>query len=293
MDNTVLITFDAAKTIIKTATGSPVETGGILVGTLEPSVVILQAGEPGENAIKRATSFTSDAQSDSNCLKRIRQLYGAAVVPVGWWHKHPSDFDRPSSGDCGQVRKLSDRYNDGRPVLMGIVNNVQRTFRYKTTLKLFSIDSADKLQQHNWKLVNKKSKDLLDILSRAPKIAGTRQCSYWTDPDFRSYVNPIGRQRIQRDILELKNRHWQVQQLRSRHDQMLILNLSNDHCDLKLIFPPEYPINPPAILTGNGNAIHGIKTIYTWNSQTNLADIANEAVEILMCSKCRRYCVNN
>ena len=288
MKDELLITYEAAKTIIKDSRQFEVETGGIIVGTLRTPMTIVAAGKSGQNSQHHATQYTSDPIADKNCLTKAQQDYGHAIVPVGWWHKHPAGFDRPSSGDCRQVQELSKDYNDGKPILMGIVNRRPGFLRSKITLRLYSLDPTNHLLEHSWKLVSSKHPKLLDAIRNAPVNPEANKMDFWKDRDFQSYLNPVGRQRILQEIEELKKAGWQVKTSRHKHNGMLILELFDGISEFQFVLPPEYPLNPPTILTPESGCFTGSETLGRWNSHCRLTDLAEEAGCILTCNYCRK-----
>jgi hypothetical protein len=287
MKDDVLITHEPIKKIVQDTKQFEVETGGIIVGTLGTPMTIVAAGSSGPNSKHHATQFTSDPVVDGNCLTKARQDYGQAIGPVGWWHKHQAGFDRPSLGDCQQVQQLSRDYHDGKPILMGIVN--QRSgLRKKITLRLYSLDPASQLVEHSWKLVSDKHSELLEAIANTPISPETRNTDFWKDQDFQSYLNPIGRQRILREVDELKKAGWIVKTSRHKHNGMLILDMFDGISEFQFILPPEYPLNPPTILTPDGGCFTGSEMLGRWNSNCRLTDLAEEAGCIFACNYCRR-----
>jgi proteasome lid subunit RPN8/RPN11 len=286
----VLITFKASRNIIKQSRQCDVETGGILVGTLQP-ITIVDAGSPGENAIHRAAQFTSDPETDKAHLAQAREQFGEQIRLVGWWHKHPAGFIRPSSGDCSQAMQLAGEYNDGLPVLMGIVNRPRKSVRHKTTLHLYSIDPEGELMEYEWKLISCSNNELLDAIRKAPIAPELTAKNYWTDSDFQFYLNPIGRERIKRELKDLKKAGWYVQTARRKQDKALVLDTLMGLNKLCLVLPPEFPINPPTVFTAEGRQFMGLETLSQWNSHHRLSEVVAEAAAVLRCSRCSKQCI--
>lgn len=286
----VLITFSASRSVIKQSRLCDVETGGVLAGTTKP-LTIVAAGSPGVNSIHQATRFTSDPEADKACLTEAIRQYGESIVPVGWWHKHPSGFKEPSSGDCNQAQQLAKEYGDRQPVLMGIVNQQPKLIRHKTTLYLYSIDTSGNLVEHDWKLVSSKNEQLLNAVRKAPVVPETRPSNYWTEIDFQFYLNPIGRVRIKQELENLRKAGWEVEVNRSKHNQLLILNITKSKRKLRFVLPPEFPLNPPTVLTANGRPFLKLETLSQWNSQCGLLDAATEGARIMRCSRCSKQCI--
>ncbi len=167
MEHDALITFDAARTIIKDSADCEVETGGAIIGTLNDPITIVAAGSPGKNSVHASTSFTSDPKADKQCLQESRIKYGNKITLGGWWHKHPYGLITPSSPDCFQARELIRQYNDDKPLLVGIVNQKHIRFRRKTTLYLYSIYASGEISECRWKLVGRNNQELLNAIAKA------------------------------------------------------------------------------------------------------------------------------
>jgi proteasome lid subunit RPN8/RPN11 len=286
----VLITYKASRNIIKQSKLCPVETGGILVGTLSP-LTIVAAGSPGENAVHEAARFTSDPNADRACLTDARKQHGSQVGLVGWWHKHPLGLTTPSSGDRYQARQLAKEYNDGQPVLMGIVNRHPKLVRHKTILHLYSIDPAGNLAEHDWKLIGGRSKELLDAIGRAPIRPDLKPTDYWTDKDFQSYLNPIGRERINDEVQNLRKKGWAVKVGRRTSDHSLVLDMREGSSVLRCVLPPEFPLNPPTVFTADGRQFVELRALRGWNSHFHLIEVAAEAVSVMSCGHCSERCI--
>lgn len=285
----IIITFNVARTIIKSSAKFDIETGGILVGTLSEPITIVAAGEPGSNAVHNAAYFTTDPAADKSCLEQAKSIYGSSIEPVGYWHKHPLGFDKPSGGDVQQAHQLASEFNDQRPVIMGIVNRKPRIITASTTLQLYSIDSKKQLIQHNWRIVAGKSKRIMEVISKAPNRPSTKLTDYWKDKNFQSYLNPVGRDRIKQDIERLRKAHWQVNIGRIKFNNLLIIDIFDGLSKLRFLLPPEFPLNPPTVFSGNGKCFHGLEAISQWNSTVSLLEIAENAASIMHCKNCSKY----
>jgi len=288
MKKSILITYDVTRTMIRGSRDSALETGGVLAGTLGDPITIVAAGSPGDNSVHRATQYTSDPVADRKCLEQSREIYGDRIVVVGWWHKHPSGFDRPSSGDCHQIEQLQAEYKDDKPVLMGIVNQIPRLVGSKTTLRLYSTGSTENLIEYDWTLVTRKNRDLLIAIDKAPAKPATRKTDFWTDRNFQFYLNPVGRERITQEIEGLRNAGWQVRTSRSKQNQALILDIFRSSGTLRFVLAPEFPLNPPSVLTTDSRRFTGLGTLNQWNSHDRLTDVATEALSAVNCDRCQR-----
>ncbi len=285
-----LITFAASRTIIKQSRLCDVETGGILAGTLKPLTIVI-AGNPGPNATHRPAQFTSDPVADQACLTEARRQYGEQITVCGWWHKHPAGMTTPSVGDCHQARQLMNEYADGQPVLIGIVNHEPGLTRNRTTLYMYGANAMGTFTEHPWKLVGGADQQFQDAMKKAPRQPSLKATDYWHDRNFQSYLNPIGRDRINCEIHRLREANWRVQIGRRTLDQSLVIDLKNDSTSLRFLVPPEFPLNPVVVLTSHGQRLAKLLTIWGWNSQGCLLDVATEAAEILHRTRGRMRCI--
>lgn len=273
----IIITYKASRNIIKQSRLCDVETGGTFVGTMKPPTIV-DAGKPGANSIHQPTQFTSDPEADKACLAEARKQHGDRIICVGWWHKHPSGLNKPSAADCHQAQQLAKEYNDGLPVLIGIVNRIPKLIRHKTTLHIYSVSSNGLLIEHKWELASNHNPKFVRALEKAVLNPGTKEINYWQNKNFQFYQNPIGRERIKKELGILKRTGWQIITKRHPADKLLILDLSRSNISLHMILPPEYPLNPPIVFTDDGRRLFDLRTLNQWNSLSCLTDIANEFI---------------
>jgi len=79
-----------------------VETGGVLLGLVNDHI-IMEAGRPGPESLNSAISFTPDVEHDRLLLAEAKKRH-PDIDYLGYWHKHPGGFDRPSNGDLRFLR---------------------------------------------------------------------------------------------------------------------------------------------------------------------------------------------
>ena len=285
---TIRITFDAARTVIRQTRYSAVETGGILLGILDPEIMIVAAGCPGENAIRCPTQFTSDPEADQVCLDNARSEYGDCIGPVGWWHKHPAGLSRPSGGDLEQMRRLAGEYADGKPIVAGIVSQTPGMNVPKMALSLYSIAGRSELIEHDWQLIQSHGRQLRQILRIAPHRPDIQTGGFWMNGAFQSYLNPIGRDRIKTEIAALKAMGWDVTTGRRPHDHTMVLKLTRNLIFLEFVLPPEFPLNPPVLYTKAGRQLHSLDTLAAWSSLHDLSEVVREAMDVMRCPKCMK-----
>lgn len=250
MEQTLLITSSAAQDIMTAARQCDVETGGILAG-LPHAMVVVAAGKPGPGSVQAPTQFTSDPAEDKHCLYQAKEQLGRAITAVGWWHKHPGKFSRPSSPDVSQAHCLALEYGDGIPVLVGIVNRERSPTRTKTFLAMYGVDRDGTLKTVPWEQVNDNHPSIQEALRKAPCQPEVCSEGYWDRDDFVFYQNPVGRKRITQELAQLKQAGWSVTTSRRKQDRLLMITAVRSDIKSTLILPPEYPLNPPLIYQHN------------------------------------------
>ena len=271
----LLITASAYNTIITVSHRCLLETGGVLMGVLGNPLVIVGAGQPGANAIHHFIRFTTDPASDIECLSTWRQVYGLVIEIVGWYHKH-HHLQEPSSGDHNQVRQLREDFKDSRPILMGIVSE-NGLFRKNLKLRFFSLDDTGNQIEYDWEIISDDSTQIQQAIQSLPHRPQLKDSGFWDDPHFQFYQNPIFRKRICREIGQLKESGLCVCVCRNKSDGNMVLQIANNNMCLKLLMPPEYPLNPPIVFAGQKN-IFDLRTITHWNSMMTLPCLVNEAI---------------
>jgi integrative and conjugative element protein (TIGR02256 family) len=87
---------------------SPVETGGILVGTRKgDDVLVLSASDAGPNATSTQEMFLRDGAYCQAFLERKARELGPGIDYVGEWHSHPSSDATPSLRDERSFREIA------------------------------------------------------------------------------------------------------------------------------------------------------------------------------------------
>ena len=285
MINTILVTELAHDTVFNVSRRCIVETGGVLVGILGNPLVVVAAGQPGLNAIHNATRFTTDPEADTECISQWRKMYGPVIEVLGWYHKHYF-LQEPSGGDLYQVRQLQNEFRDNRPILMGIVSE-NGLFKKNLKLRIFGLDDGGEQIEYHWKIIPNNSPEIEKAIKSIPLKPEIKDTHFWNDSEFQSYKNPVGRKRICHDIQQLKQYGWHTLVCRSKTHDSLMLRVMNDRSSMYLLIPPEYPLNPPIVLTWDNKRIFNLQTLCEWNSMAALLDIVCEADQIQNCPLCR------
>jgi hypothetical protein len=285
MKKTLLITALAHNTIVSVSRRCLVETGGVLVGILGNPLVIVAAGQPGANAIHHSIRFTTDPTADMECLSTWRRVYGLVIEVLGWYHKHHY-LQEPSGGDRHQVRQLREDFKDNRPIIMGIVSE-SGLFRKELKLRFFGLDTNGDQIEYDWQIIPNDSPEIEKAIQSVPPKPDIKDTNFWNDPEFQFYKNQVGRERICRDIQQLKRYGWNTLVCRSKTNESMILQVTNNHGNLQLFIPPEYPLNPPTVSACDNKRMVKLKTLSEWNSMMTLMDVITEADQIQNCPICR------
>lgn len=113
---------DEASTFITSASDShfPNETGGVLVGKIEGSCVIIQyAIGPGPKAQHGPTRFRRDGNFSQEALDELVQSSAGEHDYIGEWHSHPTKSP-PSLTDILSMKwiALNTKYATSEPVML-------------------------------------------------------------------------------------------------------------------------------------------------------------------------------
>lgn len=118
----VVISFSAYLGIIaETYERLGTETGGILLGTVEGDTwYVLEAIDPGPNAVLRHAYFEYDTPYVNHLANKIARFYKKPIVLLGLWHRHPGSMDTFSSTDDGTNREYAAQSSHG--AISGLIN---------------------------------------------------------------------------------------------------------------------------------------------------------------------------
>jgi len=128
-----IISEKVVEAIKKECTRINSETGGMLVGKeIGNEFIITDFIGPGPNSHHSVSSFSYDPEYE---LKEYEKIINEndSVELLGWIHKHPGDFDRPSSVDLEFANQVFDNKEwqewDFDKLLMPIVNLFNDSFK--------------------------------------------------------------------------------------------------------------------------------------------------------------------
>lgn len=131
----------------------PKETGGILVGWLEGSIIHIEvAVGPGPKAINKRNSFIRDGDYSQRQLDGIVVETAGQWDYIGEWHSHPREMG-PSPKDIKSLIKVqtSPAYNILHPILGLLINQkgnwVYRCYIFLQNNRLIEITKVELLTE--------------------------------------------------------------------------------------------------------------------------------------------------
>lgn len=102
--------------------GSDLEAGGILLGTVHGSnIIVTEATAPTARDRRFKFSFERLPIGHRSIAQKLWRKSDSIIRYIGEWHTHPEDYPCPSELDCDEWRKLSVQRKDKRPLLAVIV----------------------------------------------------------------------------------------------------------------------------------------------------------------------------
>jgi len=261
------------------------ETGGSLVGTIRHPIVI-RATRAGLKAVTSHVSYTNDADSDTKLLNQAIREHNGRVKLLGFWHKHPYGYDKPSGIDLKTAKRIVQRNADSGDFRKHyfIITNVNMCGLFSHRCYVLK-PGQENFEEMIYSLVQDDDEMIVRALEREPVIPMTRTMDYWNDDGFSFHLTPSGSERLYDEILELKKKGYRVRVYQGKRVQMLIEGKVNIVCHL----PPEYPLNPPRLY-------HGIDEIpyplHVWNSTLKIIDLV-EKIQNNIGEKGRVYEINH
>jgi len=279
------ITQSAMSTMRSVVDGSPVETGGVMVGFSEPLPTVVAAGLPGPNAIKEAARFVGDPQEDRRCLERARRIQGNGIGINGYYHLHPGSMGETSCIDHGQGLSLLKQFDDDRSLLVGIFirpSGPPQFFLYEMCRAHPVFTPA------TYEVVADNDPVVLTAQRVSPAAVDVKQQGFWDTEQFQCVENPVGRAHIQQDLAALREAGWQTMVNRSRTTATAFVVAKRDRFEVRAQLPREYPLNPPRMLSLDGRAFLDLPSLRQWSSACSLIDAFTECYAILLCPCCQR-----
>lgn len=271
----VFILQSANREIINECIGwDGVETGTVLVGCQVPNgYLITKALPPGPGAKRSGASFSPDVNHVQKDLHSYRIQYPGEDF-LGIQHQHPGWLAMPSSGDWHQVMEiLKDRDYKINGRFLSVIS-----IRQNSKIRIFPYQITD--QEQTFRLLP------LHILPDAdPQVAALRRqslfltpkkvaqaspVSFWDDHRFQWHRTPAGRARLEKEIQGIQG--VIKPQIIQTADGTLIMQAKR----LIVIFPAEYPLNPPRFFKQGKKELIEIKEsplLYFWNSSLLLTDV--------------------
>jgi proteasome lid subunit RPN8/RPN11 len=265
--------------------GSPVETGGVLVGFSSPNIVVVGAGGPGVNCVREVARFSGDPVEDARFLQMSRDVWGRGVTIRGYYHKHPGSMSWTSSIDHAQALKLLEQFDDDCPLLCGIF--IQPSFQPELFLYVISRSNPN-FERVEYEVVADDDFVVKEAQRLTPSVVETKRVDFWNQSDFQSVESVVGRERLKRDLDELKDVGWQAVVARSRDSGGFLVVAKRDHFEFKAVLPCEYPLNPPKFFMMDGSEFLALHSLSQWSSSCSLVDAFTECYSIALCPCCKR-----
>lgn len=282
----IYFTQTAMDSMLKVVDGSPVETGGVLVGFSSPNIVVVGAGGPGKDSIREITRFSNDPKEDYRILREFRKTNGYGVVVVGGYHLHPGSMKWTSSIDLEQALEILKKFNDDTPLLVGIFIQPSST----PELFLYVISrSKPAFELVEYQVVSDDDDVVLEARRSTPSVLEIpEQVDFWNQESFQSVESVVGRERLKQDLKELKEVDWQAVLGRSRHSGACFVSAKRDRFEFKAVLPCEYPLNPPKLFLMDGTQFFDLHSLSQWSSSSSLLDVFTECYSIVLCPCCKR-----
>lgn len=274
--NHLYITETAARNMRSLSKQVTTETGGVLVGTLT-NPTILAAGNPGPDAVKTFSSFSSDAAHDKAFLNQTRQKLGQQVKYLGHWHKHPSRMTSPSGGDLNQAQELLrtlTQLGESQPTLLCVI--LQDVANDEEAIFPYVLDGGHtNFRKLAWSLVADDSSEVKEALRLEPQgISATDATHPWVNPNFRFQNTPVGLARLEKEKTAIERMGYTVT-VRSRvSDRRVFFELQQGNEALVCIFPPEFPLGAPRLIRiSDATELSGPRSGFGWNSDMQVAEL--------------------
>jgi len=282
----IYFTQSAMDAMVRVVDGSPVETGGVLVGFSEPHIVIVGAGGPGVNSIREVARFSNDPKEDYRILREYRNFYGCGVTIQGDFHKHPGCMIHTSGTDHNTAVKILKMLDDDRPLLVGIFIQPSST----PELFLYVISRANpNFESAQYEVIPDDDDVVKEAQRSTPSVLEVpKQVDFWNQESFQSVESVVGRERLKQDLKQLKEADWHAVFGRSRDSGVCFVVAKRDHFEFKAELPREYPLNPPKIFTMSGSEFLDLHSLCQWSSSSSLLDAFTECYSVVLCPCCKR-----
>jgi proteasome lid subunit RPN8/RPN11 len=281
--NQMMITQAALAQMWQVSQNCLTETGGLLIGSLH-TPLILAAGKPGAHAIHKATFFQSDPQQDKMELQKARQRFGAAVQPVGYWHKHPQGMPRPSEGDLRQAQQMLASWRflgEKDPWLVCVIlQDDQNTLAAAHPYRLNHPNG--RFAAIDFQVIPEDDGIVAQTLAAQPVHLESNQREHpWVNPDFHFQETISGRMRLERETQALQKLGYRVEIQQGKSNKRICVSIRAVEQAYDCLLPAEYPLGMPRIFQyPGGQEVYPITQHPVWNSDVLLADWISRLNEI-------------
>lgn len=263
------------------AASSDDETGGPLIGTLQPSwdgdrarfiVAVLGTIDPGPDLSAGPASVgmgkLGDGERAASALRWWRGVTGLDLRHLGDWHKHPSGSPHPSGGDRETARRMC--ANNGASPWLTAIAVCERDEAENLTPNLdgnarFTIMGSNSGEIAFYRADGQTG--LARVATRVEADAIPRL------PDLPWHVSDPARFAAECRLLEMAEFGVAIESAVSAGRPVLVIRLQPEHgSPITVITKPDYPFTAPEIVDRRGRSI----PVRGWGPARFLVDVALE-----------------
>jgi len=244
---------------------SGTEIGGQVIGTTKRPIAT-RATKAGNHAELSYVSYTNDPAHDNEEVRKTIEEFDGRVSVIGRWHKHPGNMHYPSSVDLATARgivKRNEEEGDRGSVFFIITNVVDNGVKFHC----YALDEDKNFEEVRIKLIDDNAREIEEALKIEPVIVQPREMDFWRDSGFQFYLTKTGYERLQKEVNELRFRHYVV---KVHAKGQLYVVISKDNETIVCMPPAEYPLNPPRFFRRNVEISYSMTL---WNSSYRIIDI--------------------
>mgnify|MGYP001029590604 FL=1 len=271
----ILITQTALEHMWQVSQHCPTETGGVLVGTIHHPL-ILDAGDPGPQAVKTYASFSTDPVHDQQTLQAARARYSPVLEVLGYWHKHPPGMTHPSAGDLQQARALLvDLESLGVKDSWLLCLILQQAAQPANAAYPYLLTAGEAgFRALGLAVIPEQDPRVHQAIQAEPLPLQANEAGHpWQSPNFQFHHTPLGAVRLHQEKARLEQAGFQVQFRQRKSDQRLSLWLKRGILELLCVLPVEYPVGMPRFYQlPEGLEVFPLIARPAWNSDLFLSD---------------------
>ena len=264
------------------AASSDDETGGPLIGTLQPSwdgdrvrfiVAVLGTIDPGPDLSAGPASVglgkLGDGERAASALRWWRGVTGLDLRHLGDWHKHPSGSPCPSGGDRETARRMHAN-NGASPWLTAIAvcerHEAENLAPNMDGNACFTIMGSSSGEVAFYRADGQTG--LARVATRVEADAIPRL------PGMPWHVSDPARFAAECRLLKMADLGVAIESVVSDGRPMLVIRLQPEHgSPVTIITKPDYPLAAPEVMDDRGRSI----PVRGWGPARFLVDVALEA----------------